>query len=410
MNNEHNVSCVDCGPAPAIHWIERFTSVVSWLTEPLQAIGDKIFPLKVTPLPSPLWGKLSLAIFKILHALRLARLVTAPESGDTGRVQTMWEAAIKRGVTVYRLRLFNLPSELFVARYKNYTWLFTSLPRPFGCKNFGKEWMDSKEHMRERFAKADIPIARGGTISSWSSAQKIFKDINGSVITKPTYGSRSRHTVMHIRTEQELRHGYDVAKRMGPWVVLEEELQGSVYRVAVIAGNVVAALRRDPPLVFGDGKSTVKELIAIANSDPRRHGPVFHEITVDNDALLELEYQKLTFDSIPEQGWRISLAQKVGRGNGGTNTDVTDSVHPENIKLFKKVLEVLEDSLVGIDCIMHDISKPWYEQKPSGIIECNSVPFLDLHHFPFEGKVQDAAGALWNAVLKSLDSAEINRN
>ena len=96
----------------------------------------------------------------------------------------------------------------------------------------------------------------------------------------------------------------------------------------------------------------------------------------------------------------MTLNQKVSRSYGATTSDMTPVTHPENVKLFEKIGRVLGDSLVGIDFIVNDISKPWTEQKRCGVIECNSLPFLDLHHYPFTGTPRDAAGALWDAVFR----------
>ena len=95
----------------------------------------------------------------------------------------------------------------------------------------------------------------------------------------------------------------------------------------------------------------------------------------------------------------MTLNQKVSRSYGATTSDMTQITHPENTKLFEKIARVLGDSLVGIDFIISDISKSWMEQKRCGVIECNSLPFLDLHHYPFVGMPRDAAGALLDAVF-----------
>jgi cyanophycin synthetase len=52
--------------------------------------------------------------------------------------------------------------------------------------------------------------------------------------------------------------------------------------------------------------------------------------------------------------------------------------------------------LVGIDFIIEDISKSWKEQARCGVIECNSRPFFDNHHLPFNGKPRNVAGAIWD--------------
>src|SRR6185436_1422998 len=122
-------------------------------------------------------------------------------------------------------------------------------------------WMDDKGLMKKRFMAASIPVAKGGVAFWFSTAKKIWQSVGGPVITKPNFGSRSRHTIIHINSESELRHGFNVAKVLSPWVIVEAELTGSVHRATVIGGKVIGVLRRDPPQVIGDGKHTVRALL-----------------------------------------------------------------------------------------------------------------------------------------------------
>ncbi|MDO8590777.1 MAG: hypothetical protein Q7R65_02225, partial [bacterium] len=130
-----------------------------------------------------------------------------------------------------------------------------------------------------------------------------------------------------------------------------------------------------------------------------RHGGIFHEIEMGGEAGAELVRQKLTWESVPKKGRFVALNQKVGRGQGGSNTEMISKVHPENVKLFEKLAKVIGDSLVGVDFIMQDIEKPWTEQELCGAIECNSLPFLDLHHMPLYGETLDPSSALWGIVF-----------
>lgn len=403
----NKIHCPDCGPTPAIHWVEKSSAIMSWASSFLDSIAGAFKTQEENRLPSQRGQRLLLRLFKLIHFLHLGRLVLKSEPSDTGRVQVLWEAAQARGVMLYRLRMFNVPSEFFIAEYKGILWSFVSMPRPFNRKSNGKEWMDNKEEMREVFAKNNIPIAKGGPAFFWSTAQKIFSSVGGPVIVKPSFGSRSRHTTIHITNIEGLHRAFRIAKKLDPRVIIEEELQGVVHRATVIGGKVVGVLRRDPPYVVGDGMHTVKELVEIANADERRNDVIFHKLIIDGEMEAELAYQHLRLESVPEKGARITLGQKIGRSNGGVNSDVTDSVHPENSALFKRVLDVLEDSIVGIDMILQDVSKPWHEQQHVGVIECNSMPFVDLHHNPFEGQVRDAAGALWDTVLSSLPNEAV---
>ena len=70
-------------------------------------------------------------------------------------------------------------------------------------------------------------------------------------------------------------------------VVVESYVTGNDYRCLVIGGKVAAIAERVPASVTGDGEHTVRELVDIANADPRRgigHEKVLTRIKLDDGA------------------------------------------------------------------------------------------------------------------------------
>jgi cyanophycin synthetase len=177
---------------------------------------------------------------------------------------------------------------------------------------------------------------------------------------------------------------------------MEEEHKGYVHRGTLINGKVAGILRREPASVIGDGVHTVSELIKIENQNPLRKGPIFHEIIITDETNAELARQNLKLESVPAKNSNVALGQKASRGVGGGATDMTDDAHPDNLEMLELVAKVLGDPLVGVDFMMEDVTQSWREQKRSGVIECNSMPFIDLHHHPLRGKVRDVAGLVWD--------------
>jgi cyanophycin synthetase len=100
-------------------------------------------------------------------------------------------------------------------------------------------------------------------------------------------------------------------------------------------------------------------------------------------------------DTVPGKGERIVVNRKVSRSVGAAVRDVTDATHPETAELLERIGRMLDASVVGIDFIIGDIERSWKEQKKCGVIECNSLPFIDLHHYPLEGKPRDVGGMIW---------------
>ena len=104
-------------------------------------------------------------------------------------------------------------------------------------------------------------------------------------------------------------------------------------------------------------------------------------------------------NDIPKKDRVITFSQKTSRGIGGTTTEVTDIIHLENVKMLEKLGTYLKDPLVGVDFIIEKIGEPWFGEQHCGIIECNSLPFIDLHHYPLFGKANNVAGKLWDLVM-----------
>lgn len=283
---------------------------------------------------------------------------------------------------------------LFVANHNGKTVAFEGLPRPDRGISKSLDWMDNKAILKKKFLAAKIPMAQGHACLTYRQALKTMQEVGTPVITKPHIGSRSRHSTIGIRTPEELAIGFRKAKQLSPWVIVEQELQGYLFRVLLVRGKVAGIIRREQAHVVGDGTSTIRALVDRENKNPRRAGPTFHPLPTDGTVDEELARQNLTWDSVPARDEIVILNGHISRYYGGSTSDFTDRAHPDNIKLFERIAEVLGDSLVGVDFIMADMERSWHEQKLCGVIECNSLPNIDLHHDVLYGKNRDVGGLL----------------
>lgn len=401
MNSKKDF-CPECGPAEVPHFLTKSNQMVGAIailfTKPLHPL--------VRFLSRALNKEIDFVGYFLFLTLSIFRVVCLEKSPsaekDTDRAKCMWKAGEERGVKIREVWVLKKPINVFLAKLPNgKRMVFEGLPRPGGDSS-ALDWMDNKAIMKKKFRKVGFPVPRGEACFTLSFAKKQFNEIrkNGKmVVVKPTLGSRSRHTRINIRTEKELIEAFKIAKQISPFVSVEEQLLGMVHRVVLIGGKVAGVLRRDPPYVIGDGRTTIKNLVLLANKDPRRHTTAFHEIPINSEFEAALMVQGLNRNDVPESGKKIIVGTKIGRSQGGTNVDVTDQVHLENRRLFMDIGSFLKDGLVGIDFIIEDVSKPWHSEVPCGTIELNSVPFLDLHMYPFEGKVRDLSAILWDEVL-----------
>jgi hypothetical protein len=178
--------------------------------------------------------------------------------------------------------------------------------------------------------------------------------------------------------------------------MVEKYLPGNDFRLLVVGDKLVAAARRDPPHVIGDGVHTVRELVDKVNADPRRgegHATSLTKIRFDDIAIARLDVQGFKPDSIPEVGRRVILRNNANLSTGGTATDVTDDVHPEVAARAVAAAQMVGLDICGVDVVCESVHKPLEEQN-GGIVEVNAAPGLRMHLSPSFGKGRNVGEAV----------------
>lgn len=388
-------ACAECGDGAIFHRVTYVSIIIDELLKPFSRPGP--FLRGFTRFVYGIEANVTPYILEAFMHFGWARRVTEPDDETQLLAVMLWNEAKERGITVEEVRLFGLARNLFLATYPDgHRFAYEGIPTPAEGDLRRAPWMDDKAELKKRFRKLGLPVAKGGAVGSERAARALAATLKPPLIAKPFSGSASRHTVLHLMDGADVARGFHIAHQVAPKVVLEEELTGAVYRATVVDGIFAASLRRDQPQVVGDGERTVDALVAEANEHPRRQGPYFHRIKLDAAAEEELRWQGLTPESVPTKGQRVTLHQKINWSVGGTTCDVTEETHPDNIALFEEVARILKAPIVGLDFIIEDIGKSWKDQERCGILECNSMPFFDNHHLPFEGKPRNVAARIWN--------------
>jgi cyanophycin synthetase len=237
-----------------------------------------------------------------------------------------------------------------------------------------------------------LPVPEGQRVHSADEAWEVAQEIGLPVVVKPEAGNHGKGVSVNLRTEAEVREGFELARdqRKGR-VLVEQYVEGADHRLLVVGGRLVAAARRDPAAVTGDGRSTIEQLVREANKDPRRregHSSILTRIRLDAESDLVLQQQGFTRDSVPEAGLVVRLRSNGNLSTGGTATDVTDEVHPSNARVAELAVQVLNLDIAGIDVICKDIRQPLRDQR-GAIVEVNASPGLRMHLSPTNGKPRD---------------------
>ncbi|NIC43549.1 cyanophycin synthetase, partial [Aquabacterium sp. A08] len=245
-----------------------------------------------------------------------------------------------------------------------------------------------KELTKKLLHAAGVPVPLGRPVRDAADAWAAAQALGGPVVVKPRDGNQGKGVTVNIRTREQVEAAYHNAVQCRDDVMVERYLPGIDYRLLVVGKQLVAAARRDPPLVIGDGEHTVRALVEAVNADPRRgdgHATPLTKIRLDDIALDRLREQGLTPESVPGRGVRVVLRNNANLSTGGTATDVTDEVHPQVAARAVAAAQMVGLDICGVDVVCENVIEP-LEQQHGGVVEVNAAPGLRMHVSPSFGK------------------------
>ena len=250
-----------------------------------------------------------------------------------------------------------------------------------------------KEATKRMLDNASIPVAKGSICVDEEDLENTIKKIGYPIVLKPLDGNHGKGASINVKDWETAKAGLAHAKQYSRRVIVEKFITGFDFRILVINNKVVAAAKRVPAHVVGNGINSIQELIDIENLDPRRgygHENVLTEITIDRDSLDLLEKEGLTLESIPERGKIVYLKSTANLSTGGTSVDVTDMMHPENIFLAERISRVIGLDVCGIDIMAENLTQP-LKENGGVILEVNAAPGFRMHLAPSEGLPRNVA-------------------
>lgn len=229
------------------------------------------------------------------------------------------------------------------------------------------------------------------------------------MVVKPRDGNQGRGVAINLFTREQVMAAFDAASEESSSIITEQFAPGLDYRLLVIGRELVAASKRQPAQVVGDGIHTINELIAKENTDPRRasdHAAALSKIRIDTVALGVLSEQEVTPESIPVEGRIIYIRRNANLSTGGTAEDITDDVHPTIREAAIESAQTVGLDICGIDLVAHDISQPLSKRNGS-IIELNARPGLRMHLYPSAGEARPVGDAVINMMFPNGQNGRI---
>ena len=339
------------------------------------------------------------------RASALSRLKKLDEDVRLGpSTGSIVEAAVSRGIPYRRLTQGSLVQFGWGSKQRRIQAAETDLSNAIA-----ESIAQDKELTKQLLHATGVPVPLGRPVTSAEDAWAAAQEIDGRVVVKPRYGNQGKGISVNIQTREEITAAYNTAIEFCEEVLVERYLPGHDYRFLVIGNRLVAAARRDPPQVIGDGLHTVHELVDQVNADPRRgegHATSLTKIRFDDIALARLAMQGFAANSVPPRGTRIILRNNANLSTGGTATDITDDVHPELAACAEAAAQTVGLDICGIDVVCETVLKP-LEGQGGGIVEVNAAPGLRMHLSPSYGKGRPVGEAIVSMMFKPGEDARI---
>ena len=298
------------------------------------------------------------------------------------------EEAASRGIPWIRLNKYSLCQLGYGANQKRIQATVTS-----ETSSIGVELACDKEDTKYLLEQAEIEVPRGDIISRESSLEDTCNSLGYPLVIKPIDGNHGRGISVDIKSYEEALKAFHAARAVSSRVIVEKYIRGEDYRLLVINYSFVAAALRSPAHVIGDGKSTIKELVAEVNKDPRRgygHEKELTAITINDMTKNIIANAGYTEESVLKEGEKLILKDTANLSTGGTAEDVTDIVHPANVAMAERISKIIDLDICGIDLMTTDISKPLSETG-GAVLEVNAGPGFRMHLAPTTGLPRNVA-------------------
>lgn len=397
--------CIYCDPYNGLAHTEMAED--EWLAR----FSDKIYGFLGRKFPGVIFGlekNLKTAFLKTMLMVNVLKEIDVLDNDGSlyNRSLVFAKAARGRGLAIKALKLLGKKeTNLFSLVVGKKKIFFEGLPL-VKTGHILTPSFDDKYIFKKILQDNGLSVAEGKAFHETEKAVVRARELGFPLVVKPLSGSLSKHTTCNITNEEGLRDAIRIVQMISRDFVVEKFISGDVYRVTVARGEILACCLREAPNVIGDGVHSIRELVEVKNRDPRRgeiskRNSTLHKINLGELAALLLSGRGFNFETIPEIGEKIYIHDKVVLACGADIHDKTDIVHPENKNMFSKLSLLLGGALAGIDFICEDISKPYYEQE-CAIIEANSLPYIDMHHFPVTGEPRDVAGRLVDMVMEDF--------
>ncbi|MFD1334571.1 ATP-grasp domain-containing protein [Oceanobacillus iheyensis] len=258
-----------------------------------------------------------------------------------------------------------------------------------------KELTKNKVTTKQILNKYKVPTPEGKEFEEEATTEEIISyatTIDYPLVVKPVSGTGGKGVIAGIQNEEELVEALEYVREKlnSPRIILEKYFEGEDYRIYVIDGQVIAALKRIKANIIGNGNDTIKNLIDKKNKYRSQLPSLTNRpIKVDDETKTLIRRAGYTMDSVLPDGELLYIKTKNNVSAGGDSIDITEQLS-ESIKQIAIDATNCFGSLphCGLDLMVDEAN------DKAVIIEINSRAHITQHLFPMEGQARDIPGSL----------------
>jgi cyanophycin synthetase len=263
------------------------------------------------------------------------------------------------------------------------------------------ELASDKEETNRLLGNLGLPVPQQRLVQSAEDAVAAAERIGYPVVVKPYNANHGRGISIHLSSAEQVSRGFEIAREHSRSVIVESFITGEDHRMLVINGELVAVAKRVPGHVVGDGRHTIEQLVDQVNQDPRRgvgHEKVLTRLQFDHQADTLLQRKGYSRDTVPAAGEQVFLRSTGNLSTGGTATDMTDTVHPDNAGMAVRAVKAIGLDVGGVDFLTTDVTES-YKEIGGAICEVNAAPGFRMHMAPSEGRPRDVGGRVMDMLF-----------
>lgn len=259
---------------------------------------------------------------------------------------TITRAARARGL---RIAVLDTSQPIFeLRRGRQALRCYNALTDRVGAATF---FLANHKHAANQFLRRNgFPVPAQIKFDNFATAGKFLARYK-RIVVKPCMQWGGRGVAVDVRTPTELRVAIRHARRFEDNIVLEQCVSGEDQRLILVGGKYVAAIRRTPATITGDGFSTIVQLIRRQNRRACAGDPS-HRIPLDAETMRQLARLGHRLDEVPRAGERAQVRLTSNYHTGGDAAVITDEVTPQLRRVASRVARLFGLPIVGIDFLV----------------------------------------------------------